>query len=163
VTFRTRSDHKREFVQRILFERLAAAARGPVDAINWRAIHVPGEGGQAVLVATVNGAFRQIASVPASRRTPFDEHSCRAHFHARKTTCAITSWSRTSIYNVSNCSTQQGAEAKTTVRDVLDRAVHLKDPARPHLVRIVKDQTTWCIQRGHFRPGWCRRGDPRVP
>lgn len=64
------NNHKLEFVERALFERLPAAVRGPDDPINWRNIHQPA-GSAAAPLSPVDHALRRIASIPARRATPF--------------------------------------------------------------------------------------------
>ncbi len=69
IKFRTK-DHKLEFVERALFERLPAAVRGPDDPINWRKISPPDTAESAPL-STAEQALRRIASIPAEKATPF--------------------------------------------------------------------------------------------
>jgi hypothetical protein len=69
IKFRTK-DHKLEFVERALFERLPAAVRGPDDPVNWRKISPPDTAESAPL-STAEQALRRIASIPAEKATPF--------------------------------------------------------------------------------------------
>lgn len=70
ISYRT-TNHKREFTERALFERLPKAVRGPADPINWRHLVDPTEKTRARLTSPVAAAFRAIASVPAAKATPF--------------------------------------------------------------------------------------------
>lgn len=64
------NNHKLEFVQRALFERLPGGGRGPSDSVNWRSIHLPA-GGEAAPFSQIDHALSRIASIPAKRATPF--------------------------------------------------------------------------------------------
>lgn len=68
ITFRNKSAHKLEFMQRALFERLPAAVRGRSDLMNWRLISAPA-GSQPL--SPTEEALRRIASVYAGNATPF--------------------------------------------------------------------------------------------
>jgi hypothetical protein len=71
ITFRSK-DHKLEFVERALFERLSATVRGPDDPINWRKIQ-PTEPPSAQ-PSPAERALRRIASIPARDATPFSRY-----------------------------------------------------------------------------------------
>lgn len=66
-------NHKLEFVQRAMFERLPPAARGNPDPINWRLLHQPGH---AVAAETppLEREMRRLASIPADDSSPFSRY-----------------------------------------------------------------------------------------
>jgi hypothetical protein len=65
IKFRNETASKSEFVQRAMFERLPAAARGPADPINWRILRVPESAEGAAPLSPPELALRRIASVYA--------------------------------------------------------------------------------------------------
>ena len=65
IRFRKETASKAEFVQRAMFERLPAAARGPVDPINWRILKLPESAEAAAALSPPERALRRIASVHA--------------------------------------------------------------------------------------------------
>jgi len=71
ITFRSNADHKLEFVERVMFERLPAAARGPADPINWRRLRTPGNAPTTAPSTSLEAAFRPMTSVRAVNATPF--------------------------------------------------------------------------------------------
>ena len=71
IKFRNETASKSEFVQRAMFERLPAAARGPADPINWRILRVPDGAEGAAPLSPPERALRRIASVYALAATPF--------------------------------------------------------------------------------------------
>lgn len=71
ITFKNKSAHKLEFVQRALFERLPAEVRGPTDPINWRVIKVPADAKEVASATASEVALRRMASVYAKKATPF--------------------------------------------------------------------------------------------
>jgi Fatty acid cis/trans isomerase (CTI) len=71
IKFRKETSSKSEFVQRAMFERLSAAARGSADSINWRVLQVPESAERAAPLSAPERALRRIASVHALGATPF--------------------------------------------------------------------------------------------
>ncbi len=65
------ADHKREFVERVLFERLTPKARGEPDPINWRRLRAPDAVIASVELTPTEQTLRRIASIPAVSATPF--------------------------------------------------------------------------------------------
>ena len=71
IKFRNETASKAEFVQRALFERLPAAARGPVDPLNWRILKLPQAGALEQSLSAAETSLRRMASVYALKETPF--------------------------------------------------------------------------------------------
>ncbi len=71
IKFRTK-EHKQEFIERVLFERLPAAVRGPDDLINWRRLRAPAQ--RSPRLSPSERALRRIASIPAKDATPFSRY-----------------------------------------------------------------------------------------
>ena len=74
IKFSNETASKSEFVERAMFERLSAAARGAADPINWRVLQVPKTAEGIPPLSAPERALRQIASVHALGATPFARH-----------------------------------------------------------------------------------------
>ncbi len=71
VRFTKGTQTKRQMVEKILFYRMNAQVRGPLDDINWRKITPPASSGLTVQAKGLNKEFRKISSIAAGSSTPF--------------------------------------------------------------------------------------------
>ena len=71
VRYRNEREAKTELVQRILFERMPAAVRGRVDALNWKTLQIPADERHRAQLSPTDAALRRMTSVRAANATPF--------------------------------------------------------------------------------------------
>lgn len=62
---------KKQMVEKILFSRMNAAVRGPLDGLNWKKIAVPEDLQKEIKRDEMEDHLRRIASVKAVAKTPF--------------------------------------------------------------------------------------------
>lgn len=73
VTYNMKKNTKQQFVEKILFSRMTAEARGPLDFMNWKHVQVPMALKRGSL-GSVESALQNLTAVPAIKTTPFSRY-----------------------------------------------------------------------------------------